>query len=52
MASQELALPEGRTTRGALVIRNSGEWARKNGHLGDIHDIEDSYDDDIDELLS
>ncbi len=28
------------------------EWARKKGHLGDIHAIEDRYDHDIDELLS
>jgi hypothetical protein len=28
------------------------EWARRNGRLGDIHSIEDRYDNDIDELMA
>jgi hypothetical protein len=28
-----------------------GEWARRNGRLGDIHSIDDRYDHDVDELM-
>jgi hypothetical protein len=28
------------------------EGARRNGHLGDIHSLDDRYDHDIDELIA
>jgi hypothetical protein len=28
------------------------EWARRNGHLYDIHSIDDRYDHDVDELMA
>ena len=28
------------------------EWARRSGRLGDIHSIDDRYDNDIDELMA
>jgi hypothetical protein len=28
------------------------EWARRNGHLSDIHAIDDRYDHDVDELMA
>jgi hypothetical protein len=28
------------------------EWARRNGRLADIHNIDDRYDHDIDELMA
>jgi hypothetical protein len=28
------------------------EWARRNGHLGDIHSLDDRYDHDVGELMA
>jgi hypothetical protein len=28
------------------------EWARRNGHLSEIHAIDDRYDHDVDELMA
>ena len=28
------------------------EWARRNGRLGDIHSLNDRYDQEIDELMA
>jgi hypothetical protein len=28
------------------------EWAGRNGHLSDIHSLEDRYDHDVDRLMA